>query len=147
MWFLVIHALIVGLSFGQKLCLEEVKGIGEDPYVEYSLRKTVEKAFLESGYLLSCEEKSLRAVVRVIHFGEVPIAYTPKQRISSYNLTLRFEIKINGRILIAGGSVPYSIPFGGYGDIPRRKAVDDLLDKIYLDLLREIRRLKNADKS
>jgi len=50
-------------------------------------------------------------------------------------------VKVNGKSIRIGGAVPYSLPAGGYGDVPRRKAVDDLFDKIYLDLLRKIREL------
>jgi len=127
-------------------CIEEVENPTNDPYVGYSLQRAVEKAFIENGFTLSCKGDHRKVIVRVSRFEEIPIAYTPRQRVSSYNLLLTAEVRVNGESFTIGGTVPYTLPSGGYGDIPRRQAVDDLLDKIYLDLLRKVRRLGDADK-
>ncbi len=130
----------------ERFCIERVENPTNDPYIGYGVQRIVEKAFIGNGFTLSCEGDHRKVIVRVIRFEEIPIAYTSRQRVSSYNLLLTAEVRVNGESFSFGGTVPYTLPSGGYGDIPRRKAVDDLLDKIYLDLLRKVRRLGDADK-
>jgi len=137
----VILAFLAAVAFSRSFCIEEVENSTADPYITYSLQRTVEKAFLENGYELSCEGNPHKVRIRISSFEETPIAYTPAQRVSSYNLILRAEVRINGKSISIGGAVPYTLPSGGYGDLPRRKAVDDLLDKIYLDLLGKVKSL------
>lgn len=138
MWWL-IPFLLLNFSFSQTLCIRDVENETNEPYLSYALLKTMEKAILESGYSLKCPEGEV-VKVRVVEFRENPIAYTPSQRVSSYNLTLRIDVEIGKKRFSVGGTVPYSLPSGSLGDIPRRKAIDDLLDKIYLEILENVRR-------
>jgi len=126
--------------FSKELCIKEVENDTNEPYLSYALLKTLEKAILESGGSLGCSEDSTGVYVRITNFKETPIAYTPAQRVSSYNLSVSFSVRVGEHSFSLGGTVPYSLPSGGFGDIPRRKAIDDLLDKIYWNLLQNFRR-------
>ncbi len=147
MRFLTFLLLWTAVVLGEVFCVEDVENPTNDPYIGYSLQRVTEKALLEGGFVLSCEEGARRVRIRVISLEEIPIAYTPRQRVSSYNLILWAEVRLNGRSIKVGGAVPYTLPSGGYGDVPRRKAVDDLLDKVYLDLLRRVRELGSSGEN
>jgi len=139
--------LLVGISFGKEFCIEEVDNDFNEPYLSYALLRIMERAVLETGGNIACSQNSIRVRLTVKDFREIPIAYTPSQRVRSYNLSISFEVDIDGKRHLFRGTVPYSLPFGGYGDIPRRKAIDDLLDKIYLNILKFLMGGKNdADK-
>ena len=139
MWFLIL-LLSTGVLWAGVFCIEEVENDTKEPYLSYSLLKVVEEAILENGHRISCDRMSKKVKVRVKKFEEIPIAYTPEQRVSSYNLFLSVELEVNGQKHSFSSSVPYTLPYGGLGDIPRRKAIDDLLDKIYLEILKTLRR-------
>ncbi|RLJ71160.1 hypothetical protein BCF55_1458 [Hydrogenivirga caldilitoris] len=133
-------ALYFSLVFSEPFCIKGVENDTREPYLNYALLKTVEKAVLEIGGELRCEGDAKGILIRIKNFKETPIAYTPQQRVSSYNLNLSFEVVVGDRSFSLSGVVPYSLVSGGLGDIPRRRAIDDLLDKIYLDLLQNLRR-------
>ncbi|EDP75257.1 hypothetical protein [Hydrogenivirga sp. 128-5-R1-1] len=138
---LLIVLLIATLTaFSQELCIKEVENDTNEPYLSYALLRTIEKAILESGWKLGCKKGSTEVYVRITSFKETPIAYTPAQRVSSYNLSVSFSVRVGERSFSLAGTVPYSLPSGGLGDIPRRRAIDDLLDKIYWNLLQNFRR-------
>jgi hypothetical protein len=138
MWF-IGALLLISLAYAETFCIE-VENETNEPYLSYAVMKFVEKAVLESGATLSCKEDHKNLRVRIVRFKETPIAYTPEQRVSSYNLSLSLKLELEGREFTLSGSVPYTLPTGGLGDIPRRKAIDDLLDKIYWNLLQNLRR-------
>ncbi len=145
MWRLIFSFIITPALAGV-FCIEKVENDTNEPYLSYALLKMAERAILESGGELSCEVSSKRVRVRVIDFREIPLAYSPSQRVNSYNLYLSFEVSVGGSSFSVGGSVPYSLPTGSLGDVPRRKAIDDLVDKIYFEVLKNFRRLEDADK-
>jgi hypothetical protein len=126
--------------FGKSYCITEIKNPSDDPYLEYALLRAVEKAIIESGYSLSCEGEYEKVLLKVTEFNQIPIAYTPEQRINLYNLSLRLKVAFGEREFTVSSTVPYSLPSGSTGDIPRRKAIDDLTDKIYSYILQNIRR-------
>ncbi len=128
------------LSFGEVFCIQDVENNTNEPYLSYAVLKFVEKALLEAGNTISCEGEHEKVHVRIRDFRDTPIAYTSRQRVSSYNLHLSLEIRVGEKKITLGGAVPYTLPGGGYGDIPRRKAIDDLLDKIYWNALQNFRR-------
>jgi len=103
----VILAFLAAVAFSRSFCIEEVENSTADPYITYSLQRTVEKAFLENGYELSCEGNPHKVRIRISSFEETPIAYTPAQRVSSYNLILRAEVRINGKSISIGGAVRF----------------------------------------
>ncbi len=133
---LTLNSLVLSGDF----CIRGVENDTNEPYLSYALLRTVEKAILESGGRLNCRGKAEEVSVRVVRFEEKPISYTPRQRVNSYNLYLTFEVRVGERKFSLSGVVPYSLPSGGLGDIPRRKAIDDLLDKIYWNILQNLRR-------
>jgi len=139
MWFLIL-LLIFDLLRAEPFCVKGIDNDTEEPYLSYELLRIVERAVLESGHELRCDGDTKEVRLRVKEFKEVPIAYTSKQRVSSYNLSLSFELNIDGKGYTIRSSVPYTLPYGGLGDIPRRKAINDLLDKIYGDILNILRR-------
>ncbi len=145
MRFLII-LLLSGSLFAQTFCVREVLNSTDEPYLSYSLLRIVERALLENGYELGCEGSFNEIGLKVKEFKEIPIAYTPEQRVSSYNLILSVELKVNGEDHTLRSFVPYDLPYGGLGDVPRRRAIDDLLDKIYIEILEILRRWKDADK-
>ncbi len=139
MWILIL-LLLAGLLRAETFCIKGVENRTNEPYLSYSLLKAVERAILENGHKIGCDGRFKEVRVRVKDFNEMPIAYTPEQRVSSYNLVLSVELILNGKRHSFSSVVPYTLPYGGLGDIPRRKAIDDLLDKIYIEILKTLRR-------
>ncbi len=132
--------LFASLSFGGPLCVELVRDPYRDPYLSFAVLRTVERAVLESGRGLSCGDGSEALKVEIVRFEERPIAYTPEQRVSAYTLRITLKFTMRDRSFSVTSVVPYSLPTGGLGDIPRRRAIDDALDKIYLNILKNLRR-------
>ncbi len=137
MWLIIV--LFISLSWANEFCIEKIENETNEPYLSYALQKAVERALIENGHKLSCE-RGKKVYLRVKNFREIPIAYTPQQRVSSYNLTVNVEIEVDGEKITIGSTVPYSLLPTSYGDIPRRRAIDELIDKIYLRLLESFRR-------
>ncbi len=140
---------LICLSYanGKEFCIKDVRNEFNEPYLSYALIRTVERAVIEMGGVLDCDESSVPVLIKVESFRETPIAYTPDQRVSSYILSLGIRIRVDKRDFSLRGTVPYSLPSGAFGDIPRRKAIDDLLDKIYLKLLENLKGgMEDADK-
>jgi len=138
--WILIALLFTSPLLASTFCIKGVENNTNEPYLSYSLLRVVERAILENGHEISCEDTAKEVRVKVKRFEEVPIAYTPEQRVSAYNLMLSVEISINGDMHSFSSFVPYTLPYGGLGDIPRRKAIDDLLDKIYIEVLKTLRR-------
>jgi hypothetical protein len=139
--------LTFSLAFGDVFCIRLERDPYRDPYLSFAVLRTVERAVIESGHSINCEGGHRDLRVKVVSFREVPIAYTPEQRVSAYNLLLTISLRVWGKEFRLGGAVPYSLPTGGLGDVPRRKAIDDLLDKLYLNILERLRGgERDADK-
>ncbi len=117
-----------------------------DPYLKKSLLQILEKAVITLGMKPSCEREAKEVSVKVKELRDVPISISPLQRVTSYNLILSVELSFGDNKETITSSVPYSLPYGGVGDLPRRQALEDLLDKIYPQIQNFIRRLKDADK-
>ncbi len=146
MW-LTIAILVPAIAFANAFCVKVERDPYRDPYLGLAVLKTIERAVIESGLAVSCDDSAKDLNVRIVSFREVPIAFTPDQRVSVYNLSLTLKVTAGSRQFTVSGSVPYSLPTGGLGDIPRRKAIDDLLDKLYLNILEKLRGgVKDADK-
>jgi len=107
---------------------------------EIIVRKRVERAILESGYIPSCNESSVPLKVTIKRVVERPIAYTSKGRISSYSLSIELDMIFGDRRRSFSGFAPYRQPTGAVGDLYRKKAVNEIIDKIYLDILKFISR-------
>lgn len=134
-----ILGFLITSAFAEVYCIKEINNNTNEPYLSYAILRAVEQAILQSGGSIECVQDSKSLVVSVVSFRNIPIAYTPSQRVSAYNLSVRLHVRVNGRDFTLSGTVPYSVP-SGTGDIPRRRAIDDLLDTIYWSLLENLRR-------
>jgi len=56
MRLLTCFLLWTAVVYGEVFCVGDVENPTNDPYIGYSLQRVTEKAFLESGFTLSCEE-------------------------------------------------------------------------------------------
>ncbi|MFN3871123.1 MAG: hypothetical protein ACK4MW_06550 [Aquificaceae bacterium] len=128
------------LALSEDFCIEKVQNPYTDSYINYIYRKSLEKALLESGHGISCKEGTKRIKPRVELLKETPIAYTPMQRVSAYNMELRLNLSVDGEGKSFHVVVPYFQPQGGVGDLPRKQAVEDAFRIIYLDILEFIKR-------
>ena len=139
---MIILALILsmGIAFSSAFCIKSVENPYRDPYINYALRKKLEDAILESGNTLDCKEDAIVILPIVKELKETPIAYSPYQRVNAYNLTLKVAIKDGKEERDFSFTVPYNLPTGGLGDLPRRKAIDDILGIIYIELVQYFKR-------
>ncbi len=137
---MILLLLWVSLVFSLEFCIKPVENPYKEPYLSYALRRNIENAILESGHKVGCGKDAIAIVPMVKDLKEIPIAYTPYQRVSAYNITLTVALKdIKGEKDFSF-TVPYSLPTGGLGDLPRRQAIDNLLGIIYIELIQYFRR-------
>ncbi len=141
----IFKGLILGLvlfqtAFGKEVCLIELKNPYPDDYLDYALRRTVERAFLQSGERLRCGEGSEKVTVEVLEYKDIPTGLSPFQRVNSYNLLLSFELKTQSKSYKYSVAVPYFLPSGGEGDLPKRSALEDALGIIYPRLIEDLSR-------
>lgn len=137
MWFITF--LMFGLSFALDACIRSVDNPYQDPYLDYLLVKTLEKALQESGRKLSCDKDAQDFYLKVTRLKEEPTAYTPFKRVNAYNLTLSLELRSGDKSKTYSRTINYFLPSGAYGNLPKRKALEDLLNIIYLDLLQDLK--------
>jgi len=141
----ILKGLILGLvlfqtAIGGEVCLSELKNPYPDDYLDYALRRTVERAFLQAGEKLRCGEGSEKVSLEVLKYKDVPTGLSPYQRINSYNLLLSFELKTQNKSYKYSVVVPYFLPSGGQGDVPKRSALEDALGIIYPRLIEDLSR-------
>jgi len=131
--------IFFSFAFSEGLCIKEVHNPYSEVYLSYVFRKNVEKLVLESGYKIYCGEGSKEIKPEVELFKEHPIAYTPQQRVSAYNLELRVSLALDGKKKSFSVFVPYTQQGGMVGDLPRRKAIEEAFRIIYIDMLEFIK--------
>ncbi|MEJ5339552.1 MAG: hypothetical protein ACK42C_04450 [Aquificaceae bacterium] len=137
---------LVGLFFfissavGADFCIKRVENPYPEPYLDFTFRKRLERAILETGNTIVCKEGSQEIIPKVELLKETPIAFTPQQRVSAYNLELRVSLTVNGKGQSFSTVVPYSQPDGSFGDLPRRGAIEDAFGIIYIEMLEFIKR-------
>lgn len=141
----ILKSLILGLvlfqtAMGGEVCLSELKNSYPDDYLDYALRRTVERAFLQAGEKLRCGEGSEKVSVEVLEYKDIPTGLSPYQRVNSYNLLLSFELKTQSKSYKYSVAVPYFLPSGGQGDLPKRSALEDALGIIYPRLIEDLSR-------
>ena len=134
MWLLIWFFLIT-VTFGEEICLK-FHDSGEDPYVAHRIYHHIKNLFLEAGFKFSCSKNTNKVNVEV-SYSETPISVSSRQRVSSYILHL--HIKLNEKSF--SSSVPYSVN-ASYGEIPRRKAIEEAFGRIKLNLLEYLLELK-----
>lgn len=137
---LLFVLLGIAFSFADDFCIKEVENPYPESYLSYAFRKSIERAILESGHSIKCKEGAKKVEPKVEFIRETPIAYTPQQRVSAYNLEVRMALVVDGSKKSFSVLVPYSQPEGGVGDLPRRGAIEDALKIMYVDILDFIRR-------
>lgn len=131
---------LFSFAFSESLCIKELIDPYQESYIRYAFIKNVERAILESGNNISCDEGSKEVRLQVDLLKENPIAYTPQQRVSAYNMELRLSIAIGDKKRSFSVSVPYSQPTGSIGDLQKRAAIEDAFGIIYLDILEFFKR-------
>ena len=141
----ILKSLILGLFFlhtaiGKEVCLSELKNPYPDDYLDYALRRTVERAFLQVGERLRCGEGSEKVTVEVLEYKDISTGLSPFQRVNSYNLLLSFELKTQSKSYKYSVAVPYFLPSGGQGDLPKRSALEDAIGIIYPRLIQDLSR-------
>jgi hypothetical protein len=139
----ILKGLSLGLgllqtAIGGEVCLSELKNPYPDDYLDYALRRTVERAFLQAGEKLRCGNGSEKVSVEVLEYKDIPTGLSPFQRVNSYNLFLSFELKTQGKSYKYSVAVPYFLPSGGQGDLPKRSALEDALGIIYNKLIEDL---------
>ena len=135
---LILGLVLLQTAIGGEVCLSELKNSYPDDYLDYALRRTVERAFLQAGEKLRCGEASEKVSVEVLEYKDVPTGLSPFQRVNSYNLFLSFELKTQGKSYKYSVTVPYFLPSGGQGDVPKRSALEDALGIIYPRLIEDL---------
>jgi hypothetical protein len=139
----ILKGLTLGLgllqtAIGGEVCLSELKNPYPDDYLDYALRGTVERAFLQAGEKLRCGNGSEKVTVEVLEYKDIPTGLSPFQRVNSYNLFLSFELKTQSKSYKYSVAVPYFLPSGGQGDLPKRSALEDALGIIYNKLIEDL---------
>lgn len=137
---MILLALGFSFAFSEDICIKEVSNPYTEVYLSYAFRKNLEKAILESGNSIGCGAGSKEIKPEVEMFKEVPIAYTPQQRVSAYNLEIKVSLTMEDKKRAFLVAVPYSQPTGAVGDLPKRKAIEDAFKIIYVDMLEFIKR-------
>ena len=133
---LLILLLLISVTFGEEICLKMAKSADEDSYVAHRVYHKLKNLFLEAGFKLACTENAKRIYIAV-SYSETPISLSSRQRVSSYILYLR--VHLNDRKFT--GSIPYSVN-ASYGEIPRRRAIEEAFDRIKLNILEYLLELK-----
>lgn len=136
----ILIVLFFSLSFATDFCLKEIENPYPEPYLNFAFRKNLEKAILETGNRLSCHRGSVEIIPKVELVKENPIAYTPQQRVSAYNLELKVSLNTEQKSQSFSVVVPYSQPEGGPGDLPRRSAIEEAFGIIYIEMLEFIKK-------
>jgi hypothetical protein len=135
---LILGLVLFQTAIGGEVCLSELKNSYPDNYLDYALRRTVERAFLQVGERLRCGEASEKVIVEVLEYKDIPTGLSPFQRVNSYNLFLSFELKTQDKSYRYSVAVPYFLPSGGQGDMPKRSALEDALGIIYPRLIEDL---------
>ena len=132
---IVLIFLLVNLTAFGGICVKRVENPGTDPYLNYVLLQRIEQALLEVGKKVECSENSRELVVSIKRLKDIPLAFSPEQRVTSYTLEVVVSIKLDGKEAEFFWSVPYEQTNGLQGELPRREAFEDAVDKISIQIL------------
>jgi len=139
---LIILMMLSLIANGREICLSVEGRNLKDPFVKQYVLDKINQYILESGWSVGCSEKALRLYLRV-DYNERPLVISAGQRVKSYLFSLK--IRINGRRFSA--SVPYSLPYGGLGELPRRKAVEEAMGRMKLSIIEYLLQLGKNEGS
>ncbi len=131
--------LLLSLTFSADFCIKGIQNPYPEPYASYTFRKILEKAVLETGNRINCKSDAKRLEPQIELLKETPIAFTPEQRVSAYNLEVKVSLNTDKAKKTFSTTVSYSQPSGSLGDLPRRRAIEDAFGVIYIDILEFIK--------
>ncbi|MGC8676634.1 MAG: hypothetical protein ACP5UF_00195 [Hydrogenobaculum sp.] len=127
-----LYLCFIAISYAQSFCIKEKEGAFiEDPYIKEYTIKSVEEAFLEAKKQLDCNSKNYKTVnLKITNISSMPIGYSIYQRANNYILNLSIELDIGKQKYTYSQSSYYALPTGGEGDLPKRQAFEDAMDRI-----------------
>ncbi len=127
-----LYLCFIATSYAQSFCIKPRDGVFiDDPYIKAYTIKAVEDAFLEAKKSLNCNSKNSKNVIlKITNFSAMPIGYSIYQRANNYILNVGIEIKVNNKKYTYFQSSYYALPTGGQGDLPKRQAFEDAMDRI-----------------
>ena len=139
-----LYLCFIVISYAQSFCIKEKSGAFiEDPYIKEYVIKSVEDAFIEAKKPLDCNSKSHKTVfLKVTNLSDMPIGYSIYQRANNYILNLSIELDIGNKKYTYFQSSYYALPTGGEGDLLKRQALEDAMDRIKDMIVEEL--LKNG---
>ena len=113
------------------MCLDFSEIDLEDPYVKKVVIQKLEQYAIESGFTLTCSEGSKRIKV-FVSYSEKSISISARHRVSTYIFSL--NIRIDNESF--SSSVPYSLPSGALAELPRRKALEEIMRRLKLPIIK-----------
>ncbi|HIP42429.1 MAG TPA: hypothetical protein EYG91_00615 [Aquifex aeolicus] len=131
MWLLIVIFFLLGFSFSKEICFDFSGINSEDPYVRKAVIQKLEQYAMESGFTLACTESSKRIEV-FANYSEKAVSISARQRISIYIFSL--NIRIGNKSF--SSSVPYSLPSGALAELPRRKALEEVIERLKLPIIK-----------
>ncbi|WP_459894175.1 hypothetical protein [Hydrogenobaculum acidophilum] len=129
-------------AYGQSFCIREKEGTFiDDPYIKDYTIKSVEDAFIEAHKSIDCSGKSPKNVIlKITSFSSMPIGYSIYQRANNYILNFSIELDIGKKKYTYSQSSYYALPNGGEGDLPKRQAFEDAMDRIKDNIISDLLR-------
>lgn len=127
-----LYLCFIAISYAQSFCIKEKEGAFiEDPYIKEYTIKSVEEAFLEAKKPLDCDSKSSKTVIlKITNISDMPIGYSIYQRANNYILNFSIELEVGDKKYTYSQSSYYALPTGSEGDLPKRQAFEDAMDRI-----------------
>jgi hypothetical protein len=127
-----LYLCFIAISYAQSFCIKEKEGAFiEDPYMKDYAIKSVEDAFLEAKKTLNCNSKNSKTVIlKITNISNMPIGYSIYQRANNYILNIGIELKVDNKEYTYSQSSYYVLPTGSEGDLPKRQAFEDAIDRI-----------------
>ncbi|HID66521.1 MAG TPA: hypothetical protein EYP32_07000 [Aquificaceae bacterium] len=131
MQLLIAIFFLFSLAFSKEMCLDFSEIDLEDPYVKKAVIQKLEQYAIESGFILKCSESSKRIKV-FVSYSEKAISISARQRVSTYIFSLNIQIGDES----FSSSVPYSLPSGALAELPRRKALEEMMGRLKLPIIK-----------
>ncbi|RUM29436.1 MAG: hypothetical protein DSY42_06560 [Aquifex sp.] len=131
MRLLIVIFFLLSFSFSKEICLDFSEVDLEDPYVKKAVIQKLEQYAMESGFTLTCTESSKRIKV-FVNYSEKAISISARQRVSTYIFSLNIRIGSES----FSSSVPYSLPSGALAELPRRKALEEIMKRLKLPIIK-----------
>jgi len=123
---------LMALSYAQEFCVKEKEGaFVDDPYIKAYTIRAVQDALIEANNRIDCADKSSKTIIlKITNFSSMPIGYSIYQRANNYILNIGIELDMDGQKHVYTQSSYYALPSGSEGDIPKRQAFEDAINRI-----------------